>query len=100
MAKVGSIRHEEELKHKANQMRHDGWRVIVLNGKCPDAIAVKDGKIVAVEVIKKIKTERTNPETIQRHGRYVWRLQGGYTQASKRSIYDMFDDVEFGFWKD
>ena len=100
MTKKGSQKHEEEVARKAEEMRSQGWRVIVLDGKSPDAIAVKDGKIVAVEVLKKIKTERTNPETIKSHGRYVWRLQGGYTQAQKRGIYSMFDDVEFAFWKD
>lgn len=100
MAKRGSEQHEAEVKRKAEEMISQGWRVIILNGKSPDAIAVKDGKIVAVEILKKIKTERTNEETIKRHGRYVWRYQGGFTQAGKRSIYDMFDDVEFSFYKD
>jgi len=100
MTKIGSKKHEEEVQRKALEMRKEGWKVIILNGKSPDAIAIKKGKVVAVEILKKIKTERTNPETIKRHGRYVWRYQGGYTQAAKRSIYDMFDDVEFGFWQD
>lgn len=97
---IGSPKHEEEVARKAQEMIKDGWRVIILHGKSPDAIAVKDGKIVAVEILKKIRTERKNEETIKRHGRYVWRYQGGFTQAGKRSIYDMFDDVEFSFYKD
>lgn len=100
MTKKGSIAHENALQDKIREMRGKGWRVIDLDGKSPDAIGVKDGKIIAIEVLKKIKTERRNPDTIRTHGRYVWRYQGGMTQSQKREIYSMFDDVEFGFWTD
>ena len=100
MTKRGSIPHEKALDEKIKEMESKGWRVINLDGKSPDAIGIKDGKVIAIEVLKKIKTERSNLETIKRHGRYVWRYQGGMTQTQKRSIYSMFDDIEFGFWSD
>jgi len=95
MSKRGSLEHEEKVKEFLKELESDGWRTINLNAKSPDGIAIKDGKVCAVEILKKIKTERKNPESIKAHGRYVWRFSGGYTMNAKRQIYDMFDDVLF-----
>lgn len=99
MPKVGSPRHEEILGEKIKELELDGWKVVNLHGKSPDAIAVKDNKIVAVEILKKIKTERKNQAIARRKGKFKWSFAGGYTLTGKRSNYDMFDDVIFGFYK-
>lgn len=99
MPKIGSVKHEETLKEKIKEMELDGWRVINLHGKSPDAIAVKNNQIVAVEILKKIKTERKNQDIARRKGKFKWSFAGGYTLVGKRSNYDMFDDVIFGFYK-
>ena len=56
----------------------------------PDAIAVKDGKIVAVEVLKKIRRTRD-----QRGWSRGYRLVGGLTFEEKRRRYANFDDILF-----
>jgi Holliday junction resolvase len=99
MPKTGNEKHEVRLMEKIKELELDGWRVVNLHGKSPDAIAVKNGKIVAVEILKKIKTERKNPEIAKKKGKFKWSFAGGFTLASKRSNYDMFDEVIFGFYK-
>jgi len=42
------------------QLRSEGYKVIVVNHK-PDLITVKDGKIIAIKIIKKIKGNRSTP---------------------------------------
>ncbi len=100
MSKTGGKKHEEALEKLIDEMNLDGWKIINLHGKSPDAIAVKNNKIVAVEILKKIKTERKNPDLAKKKGKFKWSFAGGYTLASKRSNYDMFDEVIFGFYKD
>lgn len=46
-----SRKHEDRLTEAIEEMRSQGYRVIRLNGKSPDAIAMKDGKLIAVEVL-------------------------------------------------
>jgi Holliday junction resolvase len=99
MQKVSREKHELALKEKIKELEMDGWRVVNLQGKSPDAIAVKDNQIVAVEILKKIRTERKNPELARKKGKFKWTFAGGFTLTSKRSNYDMFDDVIFGFYK-
>lgn len=97
--KKGSQEHENEVQRFLDELKKDGYKVINLNGKSPDGIAVKNGKIFAVEVLKKIKTERKNYDSSMHHGRYIHRFSGGFTMAQKRSTYDMFDDVLFStYW--
>lgn len=98
MPNTGSLVHEKVLELKLKQMQKDGWRVVNLHAKSPDGIAVKDGKIVAVEILKRLKTERRGFEQIKKHGKYVYRFSGGATLTSKRANYDMFDDVIFDFF--
>ncbi len=99
MAKVGNKQHEEALQKKINELELEGWRVVNLHGKSPDAIAIKNNKIVAVEILQKLKTRRKNKETAKRKGKFRWGFAGGFTLTSKKSNYDMFDDVIFGFYK-
>jgi len=100
VAKKGSLKHEEKVKEFLKKLEFEGWRVINLNAKSPDGIAVKDGKICAVEILKKIKTLRKNPITAAKKGKYVWRFSGGFTMTQKRSIYSMFDEVLFETYTD
>jgi hypothetical protein len=99
MPKRGNLKHEEALGMKIKELETTGWKVITLQGKSPDAIAVKDNKIMAVEILKKIKTERKNQKIAKKKGKFKWSFAGGYTLTRKRSTYDMFDDVIFGFYK-
>ncbi len=99
MQKVNKEKHQAALEEKIRELELEGWRVVNLHGKSPDAIAVKDDRIVAVEILKKIKTERKNPELAKKKGKFKWTFAGGFTLTSKRSNYDMFDDVIFGFYK-
>ena len=96
MGKIGSQAHEEKLDETKNDLEKEGWRVTKLHGKSPDAIAVKNNKIIAVEILKSWRKERKNPEMVKRHGKFQSRYYGGVTKATKRSNYDMFDDVVFG----
>lgn len=100
MPKRGSVEHKEALGVKVRELEMDGWRVVPLDGKSPDAIAVKDNKIVAVEILKKIKTKRKNQTMAKKKGKFKWSFAGGYTLTNKRSTYGMFDDVMFGFYKE
>lgn len=99
MQRISKEKHEAALGEKVKELESEGWRVINLHGKSPDAIAVKNDQIVAVEILKKIKTERKNPEIAKKKGKFKWTFAGGFTLTSKRSNYDMFDDVIFGFYK-
>ncbi|HXG14224.1 MAG TPA: hypothetical protein VNK25_03740 [Candidatus Nitrosotenuis sp.] len=99
MRKVSKEKHMAALKEKTKELELQGWRVVDLQGKSPDAIAIKDGRIVAIEILRKIKTERKNPDLAKKKGKFKWSFAGGFTLASKRSNYDMFDDVIFGFYK-
>lgn len=99
MPKTGSQKHENALNELIKKLEDEGWRTINLHGKSPDAIAVKDNKITAVEILKRIKSERKNLDLAKKKGKFKWSFAGGYTLASKKSNYDMFDDVIFGFYK-
>jgi len=67
-----SDEHERHVALFLKELTKEGWRTINLNGKAPDAIAVKDGKICAVEIL-------TSSGSI----------------AKKRELYNMFDEVFF-----
>ena len=80
MARRESIEHEIKLVDELKKLMLDGWKVINLRGLSPDGIAVKDGKVVAIEVLgvqyKKGKGYCHN-----------------WTYKSKKERYSMFDDV-------
>ena len=80
MARIGSMEHELKLVDQLKKMVEDGWKVINLRGLSPDAIAVKDGKIVAVEVLG----------MSYKKGRGY---QHSWTYKGKKESYSMFDDV-------
>jgi len=77
---VTTENHEKRLKEVLSELRREGYRTLDLERKCPDGIALKDGKIFAVEILgKKYK---------KGHG---WTNR--YSVRAKKSIYHMFDDV-------
>ena len=81
MPKAPTGFHEDCLKAFCARLAADGYHVVETHGKIPDAIATKDGKLVAVELI--VKTRRAGG----------WRPMGGYTQEGKRRNYSMYDAV-------
>ncbi len=95
MPQKGSVGHEKRLHEFKYELEREGWRVVVLKGKSPDAIAVKGQTIVAVEVLQKTRM----PKLRKGHWRREWRYTSGYTLAEKKRNYDMFDDVFFVVWK-
>lgn len=66
----------ESMRKTINQLEADGWRVIYKGRKCPDALAVKDGQVWAVEVLT---TNRPTPGLME------------YTIRAKQAAYGMFD---------
>ena len=76
MPKRGKYSHEKGVVDFLSELREQGWKTINLKGKSPDGIAVKDNKIVAVEILTKDKYS-----------------SGGYHKGGKKSDYFMFDDV-------
>jgi len=99
LPKKGKEKHEKALQEKLKELETEGWKVINLHAKSPDGIAVKDEKIVAVEILQRIKTARHNPEQQKKKGYWNVKYASGYTLANKKSDYDMFDDVFFGFYE-
>lgn len=93
----GKELHEKKVKEFKEDLEKDGWRVILLDGKSPDGVAVKGDKICAVEVLgKRLKRIGKYKGKYKDQGKtkYAWRLDG-YTFHAKRQIYRMFDDVLF-----
>lgn len=85
MPKAPSGQHEEELETYCKDLEMQGYHVVQTHGKIPDAIATKDGKLYAVEIVMKIR--------VKTKGKYGWRPMGGYTLEGKRRTYSMYDEV-------
>lgn len=99
---IGKELHEQKLVEFKRDLEKEGWRVILLEGKSPDGIAVRDGKICAIEVLGKRLTgtgKYKGKYKTEGKVRYSWRLEGGFTFAAKRRIYSMFDDILFCVYK-
>jgi len=73
-----SEQHENALAAKLQHLENEGWRTFHLRD-IPDAIAVKDGKVIAVEILR-------NTPSVEREERI------------KRQQYSRFDDVIFDYW--
>jgi hypothetical protein len=84
MSTIGGRQHEAILDEAILEMQKKGWRIIRLDGKSPDAIAVKDGRIVALEVMGRT----------WRQGK-GWDLAGHGTFQTKKQEYSMFDEIMF-----
>lgn len=55
MTKDGKTLHEEKLNDVINDFRNKGHKIIALRGKCPDAIGIVDGKLVAIDIMGRNK---------------------------------------------
>jgi len=100
MARRGGQGHETALADYTKQLEDQGYRVLNCGNICPDAIAVKDGQICAVEILRKVHYERKNPQLIKKYGRYTWKLASGTTIKRKRELYSMFDEVLIHVFRD
>ena len=79
--------HIEKIKETIKDLRKEGYRVIDLENKSPDVIALKDEKIFAVEILGKNYRKRR-----RRDGSIIgWHKS--WTVKAKEQIYHMFDDV-------
>lgn len=87
---VTSKQHEDVLRDTIQNLRKAGYRVIDLERKCPDAIAIKvrDGKaeISAVEVL-------SEQHKIGKGFHRKW------TYYAKKSVYHMFDKLIFSIFQ-
>lgn len=93
----GSKQHEEELKKAILELQNEGYRVIDLNGVSPDAIAIKDGKIVAIEVLGKCWRKCANKFAKEKGLTGYW--HGSWTHRGKSKLYSMFDEVKIFTFK-
>jgi hypothetical protein len=71
-----SYQHEKAVLDYLAELSSKGWKTIRLGKRSPDGIAVKDNRVVAVEIIIK-----------NTDGKYR------ATDTTKRDDYFMFDDV-------
>lgn len=76
----GSQEHEDTLLQFVEELRAEGYRVILLQEKSPDGIAVKDDKIYAVEALG-----FTYVKGVGKRRNWTWN--------QKRETYSMFDDL-------
>lgn len=89
----GSKQHEAELLKAIKDMESKGYKVVNLHGVCPDAIAIKNNYVIAVEVLG--KDVRNNPKSQSLENHASWTFSG------KKRQYRMFDDVKiFVFIRD
>jgi len=72
--------HEELVRRNATILRRKGHRVVILGRKSPDMIAVKDGKIIAVEVLGYTRIPKKGKKK-------------NWTVKEKKLNYKMFDDL-------
>ena len=89
-----SERHEELVKQKVEQLEAEGWHIVTIGRNHPDAIAVKDGVIMAVEILRKMKRKTTQKRPGKGKSR-GWRYQGGLTLIEKVRRYSRFDKTAF-----
>ncbi len=77
---VKSSTHQEVLDETVKELEKEGWHVVRLAGKSPDAVASMDGKIIAVAVLPTRWKEGIG-----------WKHK--WTYKKKLRTYEMFDDV-------
>ena len=76
-----SNEHEENLNFHIKDLRLKGFNVVKTGRKLPDAIATKDGKLYAIEVIGIEGTLGGN--------------ESKRKESEKRATYGMYDDLLF-----
>jgi len=82
MVNYGSKQHQDLIAKTVEELRYKGFKVVNMNGKAPDAIAIKDNKIYAVEVL----LIPNIPKKGWQHLRVI---------QNKINYYSMFDDIIF-----
>ena len=84
MGGLGNDIHELELDKFIKELESEGYRVIKLNGKSPDAVAVR------------IKENNLEISAVEALGSQYYKNKGwkkSWTWAGKQRIYSMFDEV-------
>lgn len=85
---AASKRHEELVAAKVHELMNEGWRVVTIGNRHPDAIAIKDGVIMAVEILKKYKH-------VSKAGKNKgWKYTNG-AMKQKLEGYAHFDKIAF-----
>ena len=82
MVNHGAKQHQNLIAETVLELREKGYHAININGTAPDAIAIKDNKIYAVEILLITHI----PKKGWKHLTVV---------KNKRERYSMFDDVIF-----
>ena len=78
---VESQQHMDKLKEIIKELENNGYRVIDLENKSPDAIEIKDNEVIAVEVLGRQYNMK----------RGYWKKH--FTIKQKKEIYHMFDGL-------
>jgi hypothetical protein len=73
---------DRKVREAKEKLQTEGYNVITPQGKCPDLICTKDGKILAVQVVAKYKVGR---------GKYI--MSESQTLSSISSEFSMYDGV-------
>ena len=91
MTKEGKGQYREVLKDYISDLEEEGYRVIPLEGKSPDAIAIKlDASQVDID-LEKIKVCAV--DVLGKTHRKGRGYHGSWTYKQKKKTYSMFDDV-------
>jgi len=54
----GGDLHRQALKNTIQRYQDEGWKVVDMKGRVPDLVAMKDGKLVCIEVLGRQQTIR------------------------------------------
>ena len=81
MPKTGDTQHEQVLEIYLKELEQMGYKTINLKGKSPDGLAIKDNKIIAIEVLSSYYNKKHRGWNTKR------------TKKQKKELYSMFDDV-------
>jgi hypothetical protein len=77
---VTSLLHEKKLKEFISELSNKGFKVFDLERKSPDALAIKDNKVYAVEVLGSSYKKGKG-----------WKKK--WTRRNKNKVYHMFDGI-------
>lgn len=80
MRTYGSKQHMNLIKQTVDELRNDGYNAVNCYGVIPDAVATKNNKLYAVEILLMPSINNWNHSNIVEH---------------KKRKYSMFDDIIF-----
>lgn len=89
----GSTPHEQKLDEFLKKLEEKGHRVLNLQAKSPTALAIKNNKIYAVVLIKRIAYEYANKYLKSKFGKYGFKKSNSYHMPVLKKKYHMFDGV-------